>query len=118
MLFKGTISTSAEEEKWSSLLEIMEAIVDQSPPTLLPSESFSYELYLHSSPHVCKRTQTKLCKGTNGTFFLEEIRRQLLASYFIDAWSLVATLKNLSASNSMESELKYTLACDGTLERR
>ncbi|KAL0649995.1 hypothetical protein Bca4012_092686 [Brassica carinata] len=96
MLFKGTISTSAEEEKWSSLLEIMEAIVDQSPPTLLPSESFSYELYLHSSPHVCKRTQSKLCKGTNGTFFLEEIRRQLLASYFIDAWSLVATLKNLS----------------------
>ncbi|CAN7121835.1 unnamed protein product [Brassica rapa subsp. narinosa] len=84
----------------------MEAIVDQSPPTLLPSESFSYEYSttLHSLS-VCKRTQSKLCKGTNGTFFLEEIRRQLLASYFIDAWSLAATLKNLSASNSMESEL-------------
>ncbi|WZY75370.1 hypothetical protein YC2023_021754 [Brassica napus] len=43
MLFKGTISTSAEEETWS-ILKIMEAIVDQSPPTLLPSESFSYEV--------------------------------------------------------------------------
>ncbi|KAG5409773.1 hypothetical protein IGI04_006092 [Brassica rapa subsp. trilocularis] len=45
--------TSAEEETWSSLLKIMEAIVDQSPPTLLLSE-------------ICKRTQSKLCKGTNG----------------------------------------------------
>uniref|UniRef100_A0A0D3ACL8 At2g35280-like TPR domain-containing protein n=1 Tax=Brassica oleracea var. oleracea TaxID=109376 RepID=A0A0D3ACL8_BRAOL len=73
------ISTSAEEETWSSLLEFMEAIDDQPPPTLLPSESFSF----------CKRTQSKLCKGSNGllkspslkiisgTSFLEEVRRQL-----------------------------------------
>ncbi|CAF1821295.1 unnamed protein product [Brassica napus] len=45
--------------------------------------------YLHSSPHVCQRTQSKLCKGSNGllkspslkiisgTSFLEEVRRQL-----------------------------------------
>ncbi|CAN6833304.1 unnamed protein product, partial [Brassica oleracea] len=73
------ISTSAEEETWSSLLEFMEAIDDQPPPTLLPSESFSF----------CQRTQSKLCKGSNGllkspslkiisgTSFLEEVRRQL-----------------------------------------
>ncbi|KAG5400625.1 hypothetical protein IGI04_015232 [Brassica rapa subsp. trilocularis] len=75
----GIISTSAEEETWSSLLEFMEAIDDRPPPTLLPSESFSF----------CKRTQSKLCKGSNGllkspslkiisgTSFLEEVRRQL-----------------------------------------
>ncbi|CAF2268309.1 unnamed protein product [Brassica napus] len=62
-----------------SLLEFMEAIDDRPPPTLLPSESFSF----------CKRTQSKLCKGSNGllkspslkiisgTSFLEEVRRQL-----------------------------------------
>ncbi|KAH0928698.1 hypothetical protein HID58_014425, partial [Brassica napus] len=61
---------------YQDLLEFMEAIDDRPPPTLLPSE-------------ICKRTQSKLCKGSNGllkspslkiisgTSFLEEVRRQL-----------------------------------------
>ncbi|KAG2329927.1 hypothetical protein Bca4012_020542 [Brassica carinata] len=67
----GIISTSAEEETWSSLLEFMEAIDDQPPPTLLPSESFSYEL----PSFISTWTQSKLCKGSNGTPFLEDVRQ-------------------------------------------
>ncbi|WZZ18531.1 hypothetical protein YC2023_111620 [Brassica napus] len=81
----GIISTSAEEETWSSLLEFTEAIDDRPPPTLLPSESFSCKL----SSFISTWTQSKLCKGSNGllkspslkiisgTSFLEEVRRQL-----------------------------------------
>ena len=89
-----------------------------SPEQLLISR---YSTILHSLS-VCKRTQTKLCKGSNGLLkspslkitqehpFLKKYDDNSgtnLASYFIDAWSLFATLKNLSGQFSVQAPGRY-----------
>ncbi|KAG2275882.1 hypothetical protein Bca4012_043978 [Brassica carinata] len=77
----------------------MEAIVDQPPPTL-PSECFSFEL--SSFIYTC------LQKDSNSQISAKELMEHPflkkyddnsginMVSYFVDAWSLLPTLKNIS----------------------
>ncbi|CAF1748035.1 unnamed protein product [Brassica oleracea var. botrytis] len=88
-----------EEKTWSSLFRFMEAIVDQPPPTL-PSECFSFEL--SSFIYTC------LQKDSNSQISAKELMEHPflkkyddnsginMVSYFVDAWSLLPTLKNIS----------------------
>ncbi|KAF3503228.1 hypothetical protein F2Q69_00042506 [Brassica cretica] len=90
-----------EEKTWSSLFRFMEAIVDQPPPTL-PSECFSFEL--SSFIYTC------LQKDSNSQISAKELMEHPflkkyddnsginMVSYFVDAWSLLPTLKNISDS--------------------
>ncbi|KAF2584234.1 hypothetical protein F2Q70_00034318 [Brassica cretica] len=93
-----------EEETWSSVFELMEAIVDQPPPTL-PSESFS--------PELSSFISTCLQKDPNSRSSARELMEHPfvkkydnnseinLASYFTNAGSPLATLKNLSGTFSV-----------------
>ncbi|KAJ4913557.1 Mitogen-activated protein kinase kinase 2 [Raphanus sativus] len=93
-----------EEETWSSVFELMEAIVDQPPPTL-PSDSFS--------PELSSFISTCLQKDPNSRSSARELMEHPfvkkydnnsginLASYFTNAGSPLATLKNLSGTFSV-----------------
>ncbi|CAE6169022.1 unnamed protein product [Arabidopsis arenosa] len=88
-----------QEETWTSVFELMEAIVDQPPPAL-PSGNFS--------PELSSFISTCLQKDPNSRSSAKELMEHPflnkydysginLASYFTDAGSPLATLGNLSS---------------------
>ncbi|KAG7622290.1 Protein kinase domain [Arabidopsis suecica] len=92
-----------QEETWTSVFELMEAIVDQPPPAL-PSGNFS--------PELSSFISTCLQKDPNSRSSAKELMEHPflnkydysginLASYFTDAGSPLATLGNLSGTFSV-----------------
>ncbi|KAL9288587.1 putative mitogen-activated protein kinase kinase 2 STE-STE7 family [Arabidopsis thaliana] len=92
-----------QEETWTSVFELMEAIVDQPPPAL-PSGNFSPELSSFISTCLQKEPNSRSsAKELMEHPFLNKYDYSgiNLASYFTDAGSPLATLGNLSGTFSV-----------------
>ncbi|KAH9802015.1 mitogen-activated protein kinase kinase 2 [Citrus sinensis] len=92
-------SPPEQQDGWTSFYELMEAIVDQPPPSA-PSDQFSPEFCSFISACVQKEPQQRLSAQELMTHPFLKMYGDLnvdLSEYFTDAGSPLATLSNLSA---------------------
>ncbi|KDO55424.1 hypothetical protein CISIN_1g016322mg [Citrus sinensis] len=91
-------SPPEQQDGWTSFYELMEAIVDQPPPSA-PSDQFSPEFCSFISACVQKEPQQRLSAQELMTHPFLKMYGDLnvdLSEYFTDAGSPLATLSNLS----------------------